>query len=279
MTGSFLNKVSANLWLLLNDYGTGEFPPQKTQREIFLEDERNQFKRITFETAAQRHERDMRKPFGFSFTPTYLRSIATLMEEMQKRGIKPPAKVLELGCGSGWLLEMLVQHGYAAQGTTIIADDVASGEMRTESFKIKKLPADLKFMQTEMEAVHKHFRNEFDVAIFHEALHHAFDWREALEAATVCLKPGGWLILANEPSWLHTFVCYRSAQIFRTLEIGFRRRDLKNVLQKLGYQNVKITQPLFFPGIKGVFARVLPFLLIDNSIQSRSFWVYAQKSK
>ncbi len=278
MAGMLSEKIKASLWLFLSDYGTGEYPPKKVNRQAFLESEKNQLKNITFETPAERHNRDMRKPFSYSITPRYLRIVASLLHGLQKRGVNPPAKILELGCGSGWLLEMLVQHGYAARGTTITPEDVAEGELRVEAFKAKKLQTDLKFHRIEMEAVHQIFGPEFDVAIFHEALHHAFDWREALASSTKCLKPGGWLLLVNEPGWTHTFLCYRSAQIFRTLEIGFRRRELKHELKKLGYKNIKIGQPPSAPGLKGMVTRFMPFALEDGSLQASSLLIYAQKS-
>jgi SAM-dependent methyltransferase len=54
----------------------------------------------------------------------------------------------------------------------------------------------------------------FDGVFVFEALHHAFDWRQAIQASFHCLKEGGWLVLANEPNLLHTYISYRVATGF-----------------------------------------------------------------
>ena len=55
----------------------------------------------------------------------------------------------------------------------------------------------------------------FDVVFVFEALHHAYDWHQSLKSAFECLKPGGWLIICNEPNLIHTFVSYRIAKTFK----------------------------------------------------------------
>jgi SAM-dependent methyltransferase len=264
MGGSLCEKIAANLWLLLRDYGAGEFPPKKDNREAFFDLERNQFNNITCESPGERFDRHIRKPFADNETPAILRDVARLVEGLESRGVKPPSRILELGCGGGWLLEMLAQHGYRGLGVTIIQDDVDMAKRRARSLLDKGLDIDLQFLRGEMEKPPVGLKESFNVALFYGAIHHAFDWKQSLESAVEALSPGGWLVLANEPSLLHTFVAYRSARILKTTEVGFRRIHFRRELKRLGLQNISITQ------------RIFP-RLANNSIQSREFWIYAQK--
>jgi SAM-dependent methyltransferase len=83
----------------------------------------------------------------------------------------------------------------------------------------------------------------FDAAFVYEALHHAFDWRKALGATLRCLKPGGWLILANEPNLLHTFISYRFAKLTKVHDIGMSRRQLVSTLRAVGFSEVRVLRP------------------------------------
>jgi hypothetical protein len=76
-----------------------------------------------------------------------------------------------------------------------------------------------------------------------EALHHAFDWRKAIRASYNCLKPGGWLILAQEPNVVHTFVSYRVSKLANTHEIGMSRKALLQELRLCGFSETLVFQP------------------------------------
>ncbi len=43
-------------------------------------------------------------------------------------------------------------------------------------------------------------RNYYEVVYVFEALHHAFDWRQAIQSSFECLRPGGWLLICQEPA-------------------------------------------------------------------------------
>jgi len=95
-----------------------------------------------------------------------------------------------------------------------------------------------------METVHVTLAGElFDAVFVFEALHHAFDWRETIESAAKCLRPGGWLLICNEPNLLHTCISYRVAKLTNTHEIGFSKGDLVTALQKTGFRKIISTGP------------------------------------
>jgi SAM-dependent methyltransferase len=84
---------------------------------------------------------------------------------------------------------------------------------------------------------------QFDAAFAYEALHHAFDWRKAVQSVERCLKPRGWLVLANEPNVLHTCISYRCSRLANTHEIGFRQKDLLLGLKAAGFKAFRIFSP------------------------------------
>src|SRR2546428_6810667 len=106
------------------------------------------------------------------------------------------------------MAEFLAMSGYSVVGTSIAPNEIALANVRAESFRRKGLKNELSFKASPMESVDGALSDAhgFDGVLVFEALHHAFDWRQAIAAAYRCLKPGGWLVLANEPNVLHTFI-------------------------------------------------------------------------
>lgn len=277
--GSLKSKFLANLYLILADYGRGEFPPQRPPREIAFESERTQYERIEFSTKDAILQDAMRKPWWDQrLFPQHSRELIRIIETLDRCGVHVPAKLLEMGCGGGWLSEILAVRGYDVTGTTISDAETAQSQSRVEALKVKRITASLKFLATPMEEVHHHVPPaSYDAAFCYEALHHVFDWREALTAADKCIKPGGWLFLFSEPSTLHTFICHRSAKIWRTQEVGFRGSELTAHLRKLGYDPIRVERPVWGEGFGILFKRLLPFTIIAGSLVSRAYWISARK--
>jgi len=279
LDGSLWRKFLANLYLILADYGRGEFPARRPPREQAFEEERTQYERIKFSNLQQILDDAMRKPWGdMRLFRQHTYELIRIVQTMERRGIKPPAKLLELGCGGGWLSEILAVRGYDVTGSTIGVVETQNSQRRIEALKVKGLQCALKFIASPMEEIHRQVpQGHFDAAFCYAALHHVFDWREALASADKCVKPGGWLFIFCEPSLLHTFICHRSAKIWRTQELGFRGRDLTNHLRKLGYDKIKVERPIWGEGLAAVFKRLLPFTVVAGSLVSREYWISAHK--
>ena len=102
----------------------------------------------------------------------------------QKRVLpSPPARVLDVGCGSGELLHALGAEGYAVLGIDTDPESIARAVARGG----RAIEAD--FISFE----HK----PFDVVYFGRSLHHIFPLSAALERAQELLAPGG-LLVAEE---------------------------------------------------------------------------------
>lgn len=282
MGGSFLKKLLANVYLILHDYGQGDFPPKLVCREETFESEREQLKALDFQSWDQTFIDVMAKPFSSRghWLKHYLWSTGLIMDTLEKRGVPPGSRLMELGCGMGWLAEFLALRGYAVTGTTIAPIDILHAKNRAESIKIKGLKSDLQFVCTPMEEVHRQvdISKPFDAVYCFEALHHAFDWRESLTAASKCIRRGGSLFLFCEPPALHTYVCYRSAKILKTHEIGFKRKELIAHIKKLGYTDIEISRPLRIDRLRDFWKQFLPFEVSSGSVLTHGLWIAGRKT-
>lgn len=243
---SKLQKLLAGGYIILRDHADGKFPPTFEDQARAYQAEIDFYDSMAGSTKEQNLDAHRRKPFwGPVAWGKYSASFTRLLAAFESLPLKPGARLLELGCGCGWMSEFLALSGYNVVGTTIMPDDIALGEERARALKQRGLTELLAFRTSPMESVHDAAKDlgPYDCAFVFEALHHAFDWRAAIESASRSLKPGGWLLLANEPNLLHTYVSYRIARLSNTHEIGMSRKLLVAQMQKCGLSNVRVMAP------------------------------------
>ena len=240
---SKFGKLQAGGWLILDDYSKGVFPPRFLDQQKAYQAEKDYRFVLPGLTGEDVARSNMTKPFWFGAEGRkLLRGFNRLCLEFERLGIAPPASILELGCGGGWMSEMLAIMGFDVCGSTLSEDDVRDANLRVKSLEVKGLTPKLRFVAAPMETVHQAVPpGAFDAAFVFEALHHAFDWRETIRSSHPCLKPGGWLLLCNEPNVLHTCVSYRMARLSNTHEIGMSKRELIAQLQKTGFRKIVYT--------------------------------------
>lgn len=249
------DKLAAGLYIILKDHGGGLFPPKFEDQAKAYAGEVNY--RTTIQGKALDLEKirrgEIRKPFWFGHgVQQYLRDFQQIARLFQELELAPPARLLELGCGAGWTAEFLATMGYDVVGTSIAPLDIADANIRVQSLNAKGLNAKLRFEVGPMESVAESVgpRNHYDAVFVYEALHHAFDWRRALESSFACLRPGGWVVICSEPNVLHTCISYRVAKLSNTHEIGFSRRELVRHLARTGYAPVKYCNSLLHFWVK-----------------------------
>jgi SAM-dependent methyltransferase len=237
-------------YIILRDYAHGLFPPKFEDQALAYQNEIDYAASLPGMSLAEAQRAHATKPFwGAAASTRYLSEFNRLYGVLQKSELKDGGRVLELGCGSGWMAEFLALAGYSVLGTTISHHDVALGNQKAAALKCKELAAQLtfhlEFLVWPMESVNEipNVAGSFDAAFVYEALHHAFDWRRAIRAAAETLKPGGFFLIANEPNRLHTFVSYRVARLSKTHEIGFRKSELVAGLKEAGFSSVRILSP------------------------------------
>lgn len=241
-------KLAAGGWLILRDHADGLFPPTFEDQQKAYQGEIDYFASIPGAARERMIADHVVKPFWDAhWFGKYASDLSRLMRMFEQLGVPAGARLLELGCGCGWMAEFLAIHGYDVTGTTIAPDDVGIGEKRVAALVARGLPPRLRFRVAPMESVDASVRDLglFDVVFVFEALHHAFDWRESIRAASRALRPGGWLVLANEPNLIHTFVSYRVGRLTNTHEIGMSGPELRAEMAASGLTEQRVFQPRF----------------------------------
>ncbi|MDD2676964.1 MAG: metalloregulator ArsR/SmtB family transcription factor [Methylacidiphilaceae bacterium] len=146
----------------------------------------------------------------------------------------PPVVIADLGCGEGWLSQLL-----AERAERVIAVDIspkmvafATREAKKRNFtNLEFRVGDLQNPPIPPESV--------AIAVLSQALHHAPSPEGAITAASRILHPGGTLVILD--------LCEHSFEDARTLYgdywLGFSENDLEKWLTAAGFVEIRI-QPL-----------------------------------
>ena len=170
--------------------------------------EREYFARIG--EAGRRHA--MRKPFSDEHCLDYLINVTVLMSLMRP----PPGRIVEFGCGTGWLGLLFAERGYDVVGVDISPDAIELAEQ----LKAQRRIVNASYQVADYETVR--IDPPADYVIFHDALHHAESEDAALRAAYAALRPGG-MVLCIEPGEGHS----QSATSRRAVqEFGVHEKDM-----------------------------------------------------
>jgi SAM-dependent methyltransferase len=170
--------------------------------------EREYFARIGVE--GRQHA--MRKPFSDEHCLEYLTNVTAMMALMRP----PPARIVEFGCGTGWLGLLFAQRGYQLTGVDISPDAIAIAEKLRDERQVENasyLVADYESVQIDPPA---------DYVLFHDALHHAEDEEAALRAAYSALAPKG-LVFCIEPGDGHS---QADTSVRAVTEFGVHEKDM-----------------------------------------------------
>ena len=132
------------------------------------------------------------KPFSDDDCGLYLLRAGALFSLLPP----PPARVLDCGCGTGWLSYFLARRGYDVVGVDVSPDAIALATSRP-LFRDGPTP---RFLVADSERLA--FSEEFDAVVFFDSLHHAIDDAAALDGACRALKRGG-VCIALEPGRGH----------------------------------------------------------------------------
>ena len=183
-----------------------------------------------------------RKPFSDPNCPQYLAEMGAIMLLLPR----PPATVLDLGCGTGWTSLFLAKAGYWVTGIDISEDMIRVANELREAEKVEAV----RFMMYDYEKFG--LGGAFDSALFFDALHHSEDETAAIAAVHKALKPGG-VCVVSEPGKGHE----RSPEAIEARRrYGVTERDMPpsriiRAGKKAGFRRFKI-----YPHARGLHAAI-----------------------
>jgi SAM-dependent methyltransferase len=172
-----------------------------------------------------------RKPFSSPDCHDFLCRIAVVMQLLPP----PPARVLDLGCGTGWTSLFLARRGYDVVGV-----DIAAGMIEVaEQLRLQEGLDNLRFVEADYEEAG--FDSEFDAAVFFDSLHHAVDEEQALRAVWRALRPGG-VCVTDEPGEGHSAVEHtiHAVQTYDVTEKDMPPRHIIAVARRAGFTKAHV---------------------------------------
>jgi len=133
----------------------------------------------------------LNKPFSEEDCGLQLMQVGALMSLLPP----PPARILECGCGTGWLCRMLAEAGYDCVGVDVAEDAISLARGMPPPTR-----GSVDFQVCDNEALL--FNEEFDPAVFFGSLHHSIDEGRAIQNVFRALRPGG-VCVTSEPGRGH----------------------------------------------------------------------------
>jgi ubiquinone/menaquinone biosynthesis C-methylase UbiE len=176
-----------------------------------------------------RHAAD--KPFTDPECGHYFMALGAIMHLLPP----PPARLLDLGCGTGWTSCFLARRGYDVVGQDICADMIDLAEENQFKYHAEKLT----FVVSDYEELP--FENDFDCAVFYDSLHHAVDEVAALAGVHRALKKGGVCVI-SEPGAGHARQEHsvQAMQNFGVTEKDMPPRHVIKIARRLGFADWRV---------------------------------------
>jgi SAM-dependent methyltransferase len=173
---------------------------------------------------AMQHAYD--KPFSDPSCASNLISIGIIMALLPQ----PPARLLDLGCGTGWTSAFYARRGYRVVGQDIAPDMIRYAEQNRDRYEAR----DLEFVCSDYESLT--FTDPFDCAVFFDALHHAMDERAALASVFRSLRPGG-ILITHEPGIGHSSSpeSIRAMELYGVTEKDMPPKHIRDLCLQIGY--------------------------------------------
>lgn len=185
---------------------------------------------------------------------TYIEELANLtktyMQVLKKvlNSLKSDAKILEIGCGNGFLLNYLYQNGY----TSVFGVEPSKDAVNKASEKIK--------VNIKVDVFKKNlFKvNSFDFIFFFQTFDHVHNPNEFLKEAFRILKPGGYILSFNHDIESFQAKLFKSRSPIIDIEHTYlySPKTMKQIFEKNGFKVVDI-----YPSINYISIKHLVWLL------------------
>jgi SAM-dependent methyltransferase len=208
-----------------------------------------------------------RKPFPEPFEELY-----DVLNLLRTLGAPPGGRVLEVGCGPGWLTEVLLCLGYQVDALAPCADMLRIASQRVADFaRARRLP------DPPPVAFHCATLEDCplpdaccDAVVFVQSLHHVLDEERCLAQCFRVLKPGGVLGVAGEPVWRpgdRTSEAFweKEMRLFGAVENPFTKKYLKYLLDRHGFERA-----VWYHGVNGLVPAAPGGLRVSRALQRRA---------
>jgi SAM-dependent methyltransferase len=177
--------------------------------------------------AGRRHALD--KPYSDETRGLMLMQIGAILQLLPP----PPARILECGCGTGWLSIMLKKYGYDVVGVDVSPGAIELCHSNTV-FEGLEPP---EFLVADVESLT--FRDEFDAVVFFDALHHSIDEQAAICSAYRALKIGG-VCVASETGPAHEKNSRHVVARYDVTEKSMPPRKILRLGRAAGFSRMKV---------------------------------------
>jgi ubiquinone/menaquinone biosynthesis C-methylase UbiE len=168
----------------------------------------------------------IRKPFSAQRRGWYLMDIAQILKHLPQ----PPARLLDIGVGSGWTSKIFALSGYDVVGVDIAPSMIELAKRNCHG--LAKVDLHVCDYEAGMNF------GSFDCATIYDALHHSMDEQKVINNTWNALKKGG-LLITIEPGKGH---CQTIETIDATRKYGTTEKDMPFELQKLLMQRAGFSE-------------------------------------
>jgi ubiquinone/menaquinone biosynthesis C-methylase UbiE len=179
-------------------------------------------------------------------------------------GLKPPARVVDLGCGSGAFTRILTDRGFAAEGVDISPQLIALA---------RRLHPHIPFSEGDVEALVLPDAS-FDGVLLSGIVHHLPHPSRCAAEVQRILKPGGWFF-AFDPNRLNPFMYLyrdRSSPFYSSVGVTENERPVmaKEVARVFSAAGLRV----FSAGLGGLSyryvasSRASQFLPVYNALEA-----------
>ena len=171
-----------------------------------------------------------------------------VMEQIQK--IKPSGKLLDVGAGSGIMVQAALELGYDAEG-------VEPSKWLHEQARKLNLPVELGIFPAEDK-----LKGPYDIVALIDVIEHVSDPKGLVSEIRKVLKEDGILIVVTPDvkSVMASVLKYKWWH-FRIAHIGyFNHKNLNLVMQRAGFKLDKMMRPTWFFSMEYLLERVSTYL-------------------
>lgn len=202
-----------------------------------------------------------RKPYdSISGNTEFYHSLYPFMNLLKAMAVTHKGRILEVGCGPGWITEILCLLGFEVWALDPSETMLAVCRERVDAaFHLRKIssPPRLHLHHGALEDCDLP-SDHFDGVLFFESLHHVIDERACFANVLRMLRPGGVVGVANDTNWIPgqknlEATLEEEMDTYGTLENPFNREYLGYLLKEHGFEDAIFYHQIngFIPESKG----------------------------